>query len=1009
MTKSLHRKAASLLLLLFCFPPTFSLAKSSQPKDYADQPWETKDLKILDPWGDTPSECNDIIAVYEKQNTTAFHFRIDFLNLDADSSVHCTFLIDCLDGGNNDVMIDGHRISADIQWDYMISLSREQDLLFDSEYTDISDSLNTRWDTKLDFCEFSIKLDMTAENNSTSLNMQVMTLNPPTYRIMDKTAHFSEHDTTGRVKVVLSFMNAFIGYGPHAVSWYDGYALSYKDRQGERGGLKYLFDAVETYELPLTINDLRIEQLPGNEYLHINDRIKSLADKNLLDPLMTLNYGHFMCWQSNSVDSQAINLSVNLREQLDLPVSDVMYPYEAMIHFGDIDVIKHAGFKAIYGLDRYNYWFGPIEDWSNADIVKQKVESAKKIHEINGMLFFFQPVYGGFVWDPRWGELDWSIDLWAGTDDGLHIWFRRIFSDMAMDEDQEKYFTLGTDLNLTSWLYKNDVERDFAWIAAHPWIQVTTFADILKRNWTPVPHPEINLQPDDPLEQVQIENDGHYNAYFWQFYYGGISDGHSPFIPEGAFIESYFDYVPYVRDGEKIANDMKMGDENSAGTVIYETVQNLKSAPHNDLTTLAWLSYFNGIAEQTFHAQHFYDGDESGSDWGGQYLHPAAKFRANDVRQVNKLVAAANWVKDISEAGTGNDTQIRQRDLDLDGETEYLMYNDQVFLIFENDGGRIEYAFSADSQYGPIQHIAPVYQHMVTGDGWGWNYKDGEIATAPRWIRSADAGFVEDLDKDGQFDYPVYTVQITGDSLQFTAPDSRLTKIFELNGNQISSHYSLNQSEPVEIGVGLVLNLMHMFSPAWCDKFDIEHQTNRINLQIEGNGSAVIDFSDPNVSNISLDSFTDSPARTELMERDNYDGYPSGHWLFYPYHTLSFNGMEDFTLDLILSSRPLAANVNQRKSMIAQHLTVYKNYPNPFNSSTRIKLNIARRETVLISIYDLRGRKIATLAEKEFPSGLSVIEWDAKDSQGYDVSSGVYFIQIQSGDERIMDKAIVLK
>ena len=64
------------------------------------------------------------------------------------------------------------------------------------------------------------------------------------------------------------------------------------------------------------------------------------------------------------------------------------------------------------------------------------------------------------------------------------------------------------------------------WMASHPWIEVTTLSDLLKRNWTPIDHGDLGLAPDQPLERYPGEGDMHYNTYFWQFYYGGISDGH---------------------------------------------------------------------------------------------------------------------------------------------------------------------------------------------------------------------------------------------------------------------------------------------------------------------------------------------------------------------------------------------------------------------------------------------------------------------------------------------------
>ncbi|MBN2000695.1 hypothetical protein JW935_24310 [candidate division KSB1 bacterium] len=986
-----------LILVLLC---SGVLGKNSGKR------WDNTTLKSLDPWGDTKYKSFDILATYYRQNSDSCFFRIDFLDLDQDTIPAVILLIDNEPGGETQVQLDNNTISTDIQWDYLIRMTGEgYGQLLNFLNQDKSDSLwDISFDTQLDFLRavVSAKMFDTAENG---LTMQALTYREDT--VIDKTLVFTTQDTAGRAKLVLSFMNAFIGYGPHAVSWYDGYAQQYKNRPRTRGGFRYLLDAVEKYRLPLTVNDLRIEQLPGNEYLGINERLIQLWKNKLLDPLSTLNYGHFMCWQSDRVDDKAINIMRDLRNNMELFVSDVFYPYETMIRYNDLDVIKNAGFKAIYGLDRYPYWFGPVTDWGDAETVRAVVESSKKIHQVGDMKFFFLPIYGGFAWDTRWEDLDWSLDMWDGTDDGLFLWLRRILHDMAIDPDQEKVFTLGTDLNLTSWLYHEDLERDFKWIAGHPWIEVTTFSDILTRGWTPIIH-ESGSDPQQPLEQYLIENDGHYNAYFWQYYDGGISDGHSPVVPAGVEIESYRDYVPYLRDGEKIPSGIPMGDEQTNGAIIKNTVDGLFSCPDNDLTTLAWLSYFNGIAEQTLHAGRFYEGNQAaGGDFGGQYLHPAAKFRANDLRQVNKLTAAAKWVQDVLDGRMYDQTTLTEQDLDLDGENEYLMQNNRLCLIFENDGGRLEYAFSYHPQFGAVQHIAPVYQQMFTSDGWGWDYTMGEVATAPTWNQQADAAFVDDLDGDWQFDYPVYDVSVQNNNLVFTAPDCVLVKTIRLEGNQVVADYDVKSDGTAGFGIGLVVNMFNMFNIDWDDRLSIIQAEKMIKMQTVSGGLSIIDYSDPDIYLVSLTSFNDSPAAQEKQERDSYEEYPAGHWLYYPYNSTSFSGKGKFCVKLNLFSNAAETRIEK---YVEKHITgikLWDNYPNPFNNETRIKFDLITPGYVELKVFSSIGQEIKTLLKKTCRPGHYVISWDGTDESNMAVASGIYLFRIESS-ESVMVKSCVL-
>jgi len=81
-----------------------------------------------------------------------------------------------------------------------------------------------------------------------------------------------------------------------------------------------------------------------------------------------------------------------------------------------------------------------------------------------------------------------------------------------------------------------------------------------------------------------------------------------------------------------------------------------------------------------------------------------------------------------------------------------------------------------------------------------------------------------------------------------------------------------------------------------------------------------------------------------------------------------------------------------------------QNYPNPFNASTLIKYELHQQSNVRINIYDILGRKIATIQDRLQPAGNHQVIWNAED-----VSSGVYFYKIQAGDYTETKKMIFLK
>ena len=70
------------------------------------------------------------------------------------------------------------------------------------------------------------------------------------------------------------------------------------------------------------------------------------------------------------------------------------------------------------------------------------------------------------------------------------------------------------------------------------------------------------------------------------------------------------------------------------------------------------------------------------------------------------------------------------------------------------------------------------------------------------------------------------------------------------------------------------------------------------------------------------------------------------------------------------------------------------NYPNPFNPETHIGFRISDFGYVRLAVYDLRGRKVATLLAGEMPPGAHEVQWDGRNDRGEAVSTGVYMYQM---------------
>jgi len=79
-------------------------------------------------------------------------------------------------------------------------------------------------------------------------------------------------------------------------------------------------------------------------------------------------------------------------------------------------------------------------------------------------------------------------------------------------------------------------------------------------------------------------------------------------------------------------------------------------------------------------------------------------------------------------------------------------------------------------------------------------------------------------------------------------------------------------------------------------------------------------------------------------------------------------------------------------------------YPNPFNAQTIIEYGIPEASRVTVEIYDILGRKVETLVNKQQSAGYHQIIWNAGD-----FSSGVYFYKLQAGDFTKTKKMTLVK
>ena len=69
--------------------------------------------------------------------------------------------------------------------------------------------------------------------------------------------------------------------------------------------------------------------------------------------------------------------------------------------------------------------------------------------------------------------------------------------------------------------------------------------------------------------------------------------------------------------------------------------------------------------------------------------------------------------------------------------------------------------------------------------------------------------------------------------------------------------------------------------------------------------------------------------------------------------------------------------------------------PNPFNPRTTITFTLPHAGDAMLAVYDLAGRRVATLVEAPLPEGPMSLDWDGRDDAGRAQPSGVYLVRLR--------------
>ena len=86
-----------------------------------------------------------------------------------------------------------------------------------------------------------------------------------------------------------------------------------------------------------------------------------------------------------------------------------------------------------------------------------------------------------------------------------------------------------------------------------------------------------------------------------------------------------------------------------------------------------------------------------------------------------------------------------------------------------------------------------------------------------------------------------------------------------------------------------------------------------------------------------------------------------------------------------------------------------QNYPNPFNPVTTVEYHLGHATHVTVSIHNVLGQLIRVLVDETLPEGTHTVDWDAHDTQGRDVASGIYFYRLTADGQSLTRKMVLVR
>ncbi len=420
----------------------------------------------------------------------------------------------------------------------------------------------------------------------------------------------------------------------------------------------------------------------------LNTRIGNLMGSGKIDLLASTFSDHILPYYSKEFNRDNVTLANEFLTSIyhSPPSSQVFWTPERVVDTGVLDKVSDLGFSYTF-VDQMRHlfkWFDRQAAYGN---------DGYRLNRINGVKCF---------------AINDQVDgyLFQNTDNGLPTLLHELFNKKARNWQQDQVVIFMNDWeNFTDKAKADAYDKNVRWMASHPWVQIVTPDQIASG--------QIDLsQPPDgagdafgwnergtglTLPLVAKDWIDHATQESYDNWYNGQSGRE----------ESLRDKLFNIRSG--VAMPAAFGIVSGTGVAGSTWSQVLSTGTNNGtLSKLARGTIHAAQFETAFHDQtnntltKYSTGAYLSPDTTNQNLAGFSKFSQSQTRMAAIYKKVDDWAN-AARSGIYLSTAVAESaDIDLDGEFEYLLYNDRIFAMFERIGGRMTNAWVRDISTGEV-------------------------------------------------------------------------------------------------------------------------------------------------------------------------------------------------------------------------------------------------------------------------------------------------------------------